>query len=273
MAIKVGIIGGTGINSEECFQFTEIRTVATSFGEPASQLLCGKINNVDCVILSRHGSQHDIMPSNINYRANILALKEIGCTHIIATTACGSLKENVRPGDFVVIDQFIDKTVKRASTFYDATQEDFKGVCHIPMRSPFSSSLRDVLIQSCKENNISFHKDGTVVTIEGPRFSTLAESKMFQSWGASIINMTTVPEVVLANELGILYCSLGLVTDYDCWKDDNHVSVELVMKTMAKNSKNALKVIVKALELISAIDWKHQLEEASNNASSAVLKL
>ena len=272
MAIKIGIIGGTGMNSQKSFEYRETRSVTTVFGNPASELLIGNIKGVECVILSRHGHNHNIMPSNINYRANILALKEAGCTHIIATTACGSLNKNVKPGEFVIVDQFIDRTVKRPVTFYDGTQEQFKGVCHIPMRNPFSKSLRDILAKSCVKNSIPFHKEGTMITIEGPRFSSLAESRLFQSWGASVINMTTVPEVVLANELGVPYCSLALVTDYDCWKEDEHVSVEAVLKTMVRNAENAVQVIICAVELTAAADWKGELEEALNVASNAVMK-
>ena len=272
MVVKIGIIGGTGMKSLESFEANQTETPVTVFGEPESSLQYGKLMGVDCVLLSRHGHKHNAMPSNINYRANILALKDAGCTHIIATTACGSLKENIKPGEFVILDQFIDRTTKRLSTYYDGTQNGFKGVSHIPMRHPFSVPLREVLIKACKESKIVYHPHGTMITIEGPRFSTRAESKLFQSWGATVINMTTVPEVVLANELGMLYGSLAMVTDYDCWRDDNdHVSVESVLETMKENGDKALKVIAKAVELISRMSWDEHLQEAANIASNSVM--
>lgn len=249
--IKIGIIGGTGMLKMNLFQLVEEVEIETPFGKPSSSLVCGKLDDVDCVILSRHGNNHTLNPSNVNYRANIFALKKVGCDVILATTACGSLVEEAKPGDFVIVDQFIDRTTKRACTFYDGTYEEMTGVCHIPCNKPFSEVLMNILHESCNSTNVVSHNGGTVITIEGPRFSSYAESLMFKSWGAKVINMTAVPEVVLANEVGIPYASIAMVTDYDCWRNDEEaVDVAKVMATMNANRENALKVILKAVSYI-----------------------
>lgn len=161
------------------------------FGKPSDKLICGKLNNVDCVLLSRHDKNHLIGPSKVNYRANLLALKNAGCNLIVVTTACGSLNENYKPGDLVILDDFIDRTVKREQSYYDGTQlQDFSKICHIPMYPAFSPELRSLIIETCESiPNLSFHKTGTMVSIEGPRFSSRAESKCFQQWGAHTVNI------------------------------------------------------------------------------------
>jgi len=249
--IKVGIIGGTGMTQLNLFKKTTEKTVETPYGSPSSSLICGKMNEVDCVLLSRHGRPHNISPTNVNYRANIFALHQEGCNIILATTACGSLVEDAKPGSFVIVDQFIDRTNKREATFYDGKPNSLKGVCHIPCKNSFDAALRDLLSQACTSvPDVKFQNGGTVVTIEGPRFSSYAESILFKSWGATVINMTLVPEVVLANELGLPYASIAMVTDYDCWKNEISVSVDEVMKTMKGNSIKATNVLVSALALI-----------------------
>jgi len=176
-----------------------------------------------------------------------MALKEQGCTHIIATTACGSLREEIKPGHFVFCDQFIDRTTKRASTFYDSDR-----VCHIPMAEPFCPKLRGILAETAKEMKMDYHKKGTVVTIEGPRFSTKAESHMFRNWGADVINMSTVPEAVLAREAGICYAIVAMSTDYDCWHStEEGVNIEMVLKTMHQNAENVKKLILAAIPKIN----------------------
>jgi 5'-methylthioadenosine phosphorylase len=175
-----------------------------------------------------------------------MALKEQGCTHIIATTACGSLREEIKPGHFVFCDQFIDRTTKRASTFYDADK-----VCHIPMAEPFCAKLRSILSETAKEMDLEHHKKGTVVTIEGPRFSTKAESHMFRQWNADVINMSTVPEAVLAREAGICYAIVAMSTDYDSWHEaEEAVNIEMVLQTMHKNAENVKKLILNAIPKI-----------------------
>lgn len=272
-AIKVGIIGGSGLDNPDLLENRQEHRVTTPFGEPSDVLISGRIGDVNCVLLARHGRQHSVMPSKVNYRANIWALKEIGCTHVVATTACGSLCENMRPGDIVILDQFLDRTTKRASTFYDGEKDSPKGVCHISAAIPFHEGLRQALIKTVKAMKIPHHDKGTMVTIEGPRFSTRVESCLFRSWNCHVINMTTVPEVVLAKEAGLLYASIALVTDYDSWRMDvQHVDVEAVLETMKRNSTVALEVLRAALPNIAAIDWSAAIKEAQDEADRAVMK-
>ncbi len=185
------------MNKIEILQDAYEVEVDTIFGKPSDKLVCGKLNNVDCVLLSRHDKNHLTGPSNVNYRANLLALKNIGCTVILVTTACGSLDEKYAPGDLVILDDFIDRTCKRERSYYDGSKpEHFNKICHIPCFPAFSSELRNILIETCEQiDGLAYHKTGTMITIEGPRFSSRAESKMFQKWGAHTINMTTCPEV------------------------------------------------------------------------------
>jgi len=245
MDIKIGIIGGSGMDDPRLFNDITEKTVNTPYGNPSSTLTMGTINGVNTIILARHGKNHSIYPTAVNFRANISALKQEGCTHIIATTAVGSLREEMKPGDIVFPDQFIDFTKKRELTFYT------EKVVHTPMSDPFCSNLAKLLIDSAKELNLRHHKKGTVVTIEGPRFSTRAESHMFRSWGADVINMSTVPEVTLARELGICYQSIAMSTDYDCWKEEEEpVTWEMIKKVMGNNADNVKKLIIKTLPLI-----------------------
>uniref|UniRef100_A0A8C5LL44 S-methyl-5'-thioadenosine phosphorylase n=1 Tax=Leptobrachium leishanense TaxID=445787 RepID=A0A8C5LL44_9ANUR len=252
---KVGIIGGSGLDDPDILEGRTEKYVETPFGKPSDALIIGKIKNVDCVLLARHGRQHTICPTNVNYRANVWALKTEGCTHILVTTACGSLKEDIQPGDVVVLDQFIDRTTKRPQTFYDGGA-CLPGVCHIPMSDPFCSKTREVLIDVAKKLGIKYHSKGTMITIEGPRFSSRAESHMFRLWGADVINMTTVPEVVLAKEAGICYASIALATDYDCWKEhEEAVSVDRVLKTLKENANKATTILLTAIPQIASMEW------------------
>src|SRR3989338_7646749 len=215
MDIKIGIIGGSGLEDPNVLKDAKEISVKTKFGSPSSSLTPGKINDVGVVIVSRHGKKHSINPTNVNYRANIMALKDIGCTHIIATTACGSLREYIKPGHLVFCDQFIDRTTKRHSTFYDSDR-----VCHIPMAEPFCNELRKLLAESAANLGYKNKAKGTVVTIEGPRFSSKAESHMYRAMNADVINMSTVPEVVLAREAGLCYAAIAMSTYYDCFLED-----------------------------------------------------
>ena len=223
------------------------KDVSTLYGDPSSELILGTIADVPVVILSRHGSGHSINPTNINYRANISALKDEGCTHILAATACGSLRERIAPGHFVFPDQFIDRTTKRISTFFDGSD-----VRHVSMGNPFSVKIRNCLVKACKSLGFEHHNGGTVVTIEGPRFSTKSESMMFRSWGCDIINMSTVPEIVLARELDLQYQSMAMSTDYDCWHEsEEEVTMEMIYAVMEKNVNNVKKLIEQVIPLIS----------------------
>jgi len=243
--IKVGIIGGSGLDDPQLMKNIKEKKLKTPYGSPSSPLIIGKINDLDTVILARHGRDHSIYPTGVNYRANIHALKKEGCTHILATTAVGSLRENIRPGDLVFIDQFIDFTKHRPLTFHD------EKVIHTPMAEPFCPQLRSLLVEAAKELKYRYHKKGTVITIEGPRFSTKAESHMFRSFGADVINMSTVPEVILARELGICYQTIAMSTDYDCWKEgEEPVTWDMILAIMTKNAENVKKLLVKTISKI-----------------------
>lgn len=240
---KIAIIGGSGLEDPAILKDPQDISVETPYGDPSSAFKCGKISGVDVVILSRHGRDHAIPPTQVNNRANIWAIKELGCTHIIVTTACGSLREEIDRGHMVVLDQFIDFTRHRQITFFESFE---KGqLNHTPMAEPFHTELRDKLIDKAEELNLQYHPTGTVVTIEGPRFSTRAESNMFRAWGADVINMSTAPECILANELGIPYAAVALSTDYDCWKtDEDPVTWEEVLKVFNRNVENVIKLLV-----------------------------
>jgi 5'-methylthioadenosine phosphorylase len=243
--IKVGIIGGSGLDDPRLMKNIKEKKVKTPYGSPSSPLTVGKIGGVSAVILARHGKDHSIYPSGVNYRANIYALKKEGCTHILATTAVGSLREKIRPGDLVFVDQFIDFTKHRPLTFHD------ERVIHTPMAEPFCRQLRSLLSASAAELKFRCHKKGTVITIEGPRFSTKAESHLFRSFGADVINMSTVPEVILARELGICYQTIAMSTDYDCWKQgEEPVTWEMILGIMSKNSENVKQLLVKTVSKI-----------------------
>ena len=243
---SIGIIGGSGLDDPEILKNAEEKTVATPYGDPSSPATCGEIEGVPVVLLARHGRKHTIYPSAVNYRANIWALKTLGCTHILASTACGSLREEIEPGHLVFLDQFIDRTTKRASTFYDTDR-----VCHIPMAEPFCPRLRNLLIEGAGKLGIRHHEAGTVVTIEGPRFSTKAESRLFRSWGCDVINMTTIPEATLAREAGLCYATVAMSTDYDCWHEtEEDVTIEMILEIMKKNAQNVIRLLLETIPKI-----------------------
>lgn len=243
--IKIGIIGGSGLDDPKILEdFKEVE-IDTPYGKPSSALTTGKIAGVDVVILARHGKGHTIAPTKVPFRANIWALKEIGCTHILATTACGSLREEIKPRHLVFPDQFIDFTKLRTLTFFEDK------VVHTSMADPFCENLRKKLIEAAEELNLEHHKQGTLITIEGPRFSTRAESLMLQKLGADVINMSTVPEVTLARELGLNYASIAMSTDYDCWKaGEEPVTFEMVLKVMEHNAANVKKLLLRVIPKI-----------------------
>jgi 5'-methylthioadenosine phosphorylase len=240
--IRIGIIGGSGLENPEILKSPEEKHIVTPYGTPSSSLYFGSLDGSEVVILSRHGWKHTIPPSQVNNRANIFALKEAGCSHIITSTACGSLREEIRRGDLVIPDQFIDFTRHRDITFFEEFEPGKMN--HTPMADPFDKDLRDLIISSASGLGLKVHEKGTLVTIEGPRFSTRAESKMFRLWGADIINMSVAPEVILANELGLPYAAIAMSTDYDCWKEDEKpVSWEDVIDVFNRNVNNVLRLI------------------------------
>ena len=249
--VKVGIIGGSGLDDPKIIKGAKEKNVKTPYGKPSSPLTVGKIDGVDVVILARHGKKHSIYPTAVNYRANLSALKKEGCTHILATTAVGSLTARIKPADFVFIDQFIDFTKHRTLTFHE------KKVVHTPMAEPFCGELRSLLIKTAKGLKLRHHKKGTVITIEGPRFSTKAESHMFRGFGADVINMSTVPEVILARELGICYQSIAMSTDYDCWKEgEEPVTWDMIVSIMHRNAENVKKLILNTIPGIECSEHK-----------------
>lgn len=241
--IKIGIIGGSGLDDPKILVKPKELEVKTPYGKPSSKLVIGEIAGKQVVILTRHGQKHNIPPHLVPYRANIWALKSVGCTHILATTACGSLKDDMKPGDLVFVDQFIDFTKQRKSTFFEDK------VVHTSMAQPFNLKLRQLLAKVSKKLNLNYHVKGTMITIEGPRFSTKAESSMFRSWGAELINMSTATEVILANELNIPYQAIAMVTDYDCWKENEEsVSFDLILGRMKENSEKVKMLLLKTIE-------------------------
>jgi 5'-methylthioadenosine phosphorylase len=244
---KIGIIGGTGLDDPKILKdFKEIE-VETPYGRPSSPLTIGTINGKRIIIISRHGRKHQFSPTFVNNRANIWALKQEGVEYIIATTACGSLREEIARGDFVIPDQFIDFTKYRKTTFFE---ENFDVTQHTPMGEPFSNKLRNILINTAKKLGLKVHERGTVVTIEGPRFSTRAESRMFRILGADIINMSTAPECILANELKIPYAVIAMSTDYDSWKEGEHVKWEDIKNVLDKNTENVKKLLIEVIKEI-----------------------
>ena len=247
--IKIGVIGGSGLENPDILKSPEEKHIDTPYGAPSSPILCGSMNGNEVVILSRHGRLHTIPPSEVNNRANIFALKELGCTHIVSSTACGSLREEIRRGDLIIPDQFIDFTRHRTTTFFDEFEPGRMN--HTPMADPFDSGLRNLIISAAHKIGQKVHERGTLLTIEGPRFSTRAESKMFRTWGADLINMSVAPEVILSNELGLPYAAIAMSTDYDSWKEDEvPVSWEEVIAVFNKNVNKVLQLLI---EVISGV--------------------
>ena len=248
--IKLGIIGGSGLDNPDILKQGKEIEVETPYGMPTSVLTTGMIEGVEVVIIARHGKDHSIYPSKVNFRANIWALKEQSCTHVLASTAVGSLQEEIEPGHLVFPDQFIDHTKKRETTFYDENV-----VVHTPMAEPFCHNLIELLSSSAQELGITAHKNKTVITIEGPRFSTKAESHLYRSWNADVINMSTVPEVNLAREKQMHYAAIAMSTDYDCWKEDEApVTWEMILETMKKNASNVIKIFLDVIPKIREYD-------------------
>lgn len=247
--MPIGIIGGSGLDNPEILEGAEEKQVWTPYGAPSSSLKIGKIKGVAVALLARHGREHTIPPTQVNFRANVWALKELGCTHILASTAVGSLREQIGRGDLVIVDQFIDFTRHRFITFHESFAPHKPE--HAPMAEPFDKALRQILIAACAELGLKHHPAGTVVTIEGPRFSTKAESRMFRLWGADVINMSIAPEAALANEAKIPYAAIAMSTDYDCWKEDETpVTWEGVLEIFRQNAQNVTNLLMAAIPRI-----------------------
>lgn len=237
----LGIIGGSGIYDLPAVEDAAWQDVPSPWGAPSDQLRCGKIDQLDIVFLPRHGRGHVYGPSDINYRANIDAFKRLGVTDIVSLSACGSFRENLAPGHFVLVDQYIDRTFARDKSFFGPGC-----VAHVPLAHPVSPNLVDQLHQAADAENIPVQKGGTYLAMEGPQFSTLAESNLYRSWECDVIGMTNMPEAKLAREAEICYASVAMVTDYDCWHPDHgDVDIANILKIMKSNTHKAAALITR----------------------------
>src|ERR1700722_4572220 len=237
----LGIIGGSGVYDIAGLEGARWQHVASPWGEPSDDILTGRLGGVDMLFLPRHGRGHVHSPTTINYRANIDALKRAGATDLISMSACGSFREHLPPGTFVIVDQFIDRTHAREKTFFG------KGfVAHVSLAHPICPKLADALHEACGEEDIPHAKGGTYLAMEGPQFSTLAESNLYRSWDCAVIGMTAMPEAKLAREAELPYGLVAMVTDYDCWHPDhNHVTVEQVIKVLGDNADKARRLVMR----------------------------
>jgi 5'-methylthioadenosine phosphorylase len=251
--MKIGIIGGSGLDDPDIIKDLQSSYRKTPYGE--TTIKSGRLNDVEIVFVPRHGANHQFSPTHVNYRANIQTLKDLNVTHIIATNACGSLKAEIDRGDFIIPSQFIDFSKHRVNTFHD----DFsQGMHHEVMADPFDAQLSDLLYSVTDKLGFRVHKDKTLVTIEGPRFSTRAESKMFIAWGADIINMTVATEAALAKEAMIPYAVVAMSTDYDCWKEDEVMPAwEDILEIFNQNVGNVKQILTGTIQQLSRTDLKN----------------
>jgi 5'-methylthioadenosine phosphorylase len=244
--MKIGIIGGSGLDDPDILEDVSDVECETPYGFPNSTVKLGRIKGKEVALIARHGRKHTSPPTQVNYRANIFALREVGCGHVLATTAVGSLREEIARGHLVILDQFIDFTRRRTLSFYDRFEPHTP--MHTPMADPFDERLRALLIDSCRKFALPHHERGTVVTIEGPRFSTRAESNMFRLWGADVINMSVATEASLANELKLPYAAVAMSTDYDCWKtDEAPVTWDEIVRIFKQNAERVTSVLIEAI--------------------------
>ena len=262
---KLGIIGGSGLYKMDGFEKTKWKKIKTSWGKPSDEVLIAKLDKDEICFIPRHSRGHTINPTNINFRANIDAMKQLGVTDIISVSAVGSLKEDLNPGKFVIVDQFIDRTFSRIKTFFD---EEI--VAHVSMAKPTSSGLSKCCESALKKLNISHQIGGTYIVMEGPQFSTLAESNLYRSWNADVIGMTNMPEAKLAREAEIRYCTVAMVTDYDCWHSDHdEVDVAMVIQTLQKNASNAQNMIKEIIKTFKSFPPKN--DPADNCLDTAII--
>ena len=238
---RLGIVGGSGVYELEGLAGARWEKVASGFGSPSDEILLGELGGVAMAFLPRHGRGHPIPPSEINYRANLDALKRVGVTDVISLSACGSLREDLAPGTFVLVDQFVDRTHARASSFFG------KGlVAHVSMARPVCAPLLDLLEASARELGLPVARGGTYLAMEGPQFSSLAESHLYRSWGCDVIGMTNMPEAKLAREAELCYASIAMVTDFDCWHPDHaRVEVAQIVAMLASNAEHARSLVAR----------------------------
>jgi len=246
MADKIlGVIGGSGLYSMKDLKVIEEKKVATPFGDPSDPLVIGELNGVRMAFLPRHGVGHRITPSDINYRANIYAMKQIGVERIVSVSAVGSMKEEIAPGHIVLPDQFIDRTYRRVNTFFNN-----EIVGHVSLADPICDELHGRVLEATSKTKAIVHQQGTYVCIEGPQFSTRAESNVYRSWGVEVIGMTNVTEAKLAREAGICYVTIALSTDYDCWHmEEEAVTLEQVLEVMHQNVELAQTILKEVVAL------------------------
>lgn len=261
MKARIGIIGGTGVYDPKMFELKETVRPFTPYGPPSDDIQIGTMEGVDVAFLPRHGKGHVYPPHKVNYKANIWALKDVGVDRIISPCAVGSLQEEFKPGEIVIVDQFIDMTKNRAYSFYDGPK-----TVHISMADPFCPELRSIFTKEAKRKKVPVHDKGTYVCIEGPRFSTRAESQMYRAF-ADIIGMTIVPECQLAREMEMCYCSLAMITDYDVWAD-HPVDTATILRTMAENVDKIRTLIEVALPKIPAVRKKCPCPDALKAAGA-----
>ena len=244
----IGIIGGSGLYQIDGLSRTHWKSLVSSFGKPSDQGFHGSLDGARAVFLPRHGRGHRIPPSAVNYRANVEGLKKAGCRDILSISAVGSLKENLPPGTFVIVDQFIDRTFAREKSFFGPGL-----VAHVSMARPVCHRLGDHLEAAAKKLNIPVVRGGTYLVMEGPQFSTLAESTLYRSWGCDVIGMTNMPEAKLAREAELCYASVSMVTDFDCWHPGHdHVSVDAIVKTLHENADRARALVREVLPRIAS---------------------
>jgi len=238
----LGIIGGSGVYALEGLAGARWEKVESPFGAPSDELLLGELDGVSLAFLPRHGRGHALPPGRVNYRANLDALKRVGATDVISLSACGSLREDLAPGTFVLVDQFIDRTHARASSFFDSGL-----VAHVSLAQPVCAPLVDRIEQAARQLSLAIRRGGTYLAMEGPQFSSLAESRLYRSWGCDVIGMTNMPEAKLAREAELCYATVAMVTDYDCWHPD-HASVEVaqIVALLASNAENARALVANA---------------------------
>ncbi|MGC6418846.1 MAG: S-methyl-5'-thioadenosine phosphorylase [Bradymonadia bacterium] len=252
--VSLGIIGGSGLYDIDGFEALQEVALGTPFGAPSDAYIVGRLNGVRCVFLPRHGRGHRHTPTEVNYRANIWGLKKLGCRNVLSVSAVGSLREEIEPGHMVCVDQFIDRTRGRVESFFGGGI-----VAHVQFGDPIEEALRQVVLASAREVGVIVHDGGTYVCIEGPTFSTRAESELYRSFGASVVGMTNVPEARLAREAELAYATLALSTDYDCWHTGHdEVSVESVIAIIKQNVANAkavIKTVCQRMAEIGPVEW------------------
>ncbi|HEY5626679.1 MAG TPA: S-methyl-5'-thioadenosine phosphorylase [Nitrospira sp.] len=245
----IGIIGGSGLYDIEGLRNVKRMAVRTPFGRPSDDIIVGELDGIRVAFLSRHGVGHRLNPSEINYRANVYALKSLGVRRVISVSAVGSMQESLKPGDVVLPDQFIDLTKRRVSTFFEGG-----AVAHVPFGEPICASLRSSLLSAAQATGGTVHLGGTYVCIEGPQFSTKAESRLYRQWGVSVIGMTNLPEAKLAREAELCYATVALVTDYDCWHEtEEAVTVEAILATLHHNVALAKRILRGTMESAASV--------------------